>query len=105
VTNRFEPPQVSESRANGGGRLRIRRRAAQDDTPLPAFTETLTRALMLGSVDTAELARAHAELVITPPNDGVGMLEFHQLDRMRDTGRRAALEALERAPASLLGRI
>lgn len=44
----------------------------------------MARALLLGSVDTAEAARTHADLVITPQNDGVGMLEFHQLDRMRD---------------------
>jgi hypothetical protein len=36
-------------------------------------------------------------------SEGVGMLEWHQLDRMREAGRRAALEALERAPESLLG--
>jgi hypothetical protein len=29
------------------------------------------------------------------------MLEWHQLDRMREAGRRAAVEALERAPAAL----
>jgi NTE family protein len=102
ATNRFEPPRSTEEGSNGAGRLRLRRRATQNETLLPAFTETLTRALMLGSVDTAELARTHAELVIRPPADGVGMLEFHQLDRMREAGRRAALEALERAPASLL---
>ena len=101
VTNRFEAPQPLDNGASPSGRLR-RRRPASVDAALPAFTETVTRALMLGSVDTAELARLHTELVITPPNNGVGMLEFHQLDRMRDSGRRAALEALEHAPASLL---
>jgi hypothetical protein len=47
------------------------------------------------------LGRRHASLLITPDNDGVGQLEFHQLDRSRDAGRRAALIALEEAPASL----
>ena len=102
VTHRFEPPATPENGGNGGGRLRLRRRAVREDLPLPGLTETLTRALMLGSVDTTEVARTHAELVITPPNEGVGMLEFHQLDRMRETGRRAALEALEGAPGGLL---
>ena len=46
-------------------------------------------------MDTAEIARTHAQLVITPQNNGVGMLEFHQLDRMRAEGRRAAREALD----------
>ncbi len=104
VTNRFEPPAPMDG--NGRRRPRRLRRRHEDaaDDPesrLPGLTEALTRALMLGSVDTAEAARLHADLLITPPNDGVGMLEFHQLDRMRASGRRAALAALERAPGSL----
>jgi predicted acylesterase/phospholipase RssA/CRP-like cAMP-binding protein len=104
VTNRFEAPAQGES--NGPPRTRRFRRRAhseQSGAPLPGFTETLARALLLGSVDTAEAARTHADLVITPRNDGVGMLEFHQLDRMREAGRRAAQEALEHAPESLTG--
>jgi predicted acylesterase/phospholipase RssA len=104
VTNRFEPP--AQEPANGQRRTRrFRRRGARDDAdaPLPGFAETLSRALLLGSVDTAEAARTHADLVITPRNDGVGILEFHQLDRMREAGRLAAQEALERAPVTLTG--
>ena len=33
--------------------------------------------------------------MIVPPDDGVGMLEFHQLDRVRLGGRRATVQALE----------
>jgi predicted acylesterase/phospholipase RssA len=104
VTNRFEARAQAEP--NGRTRpRRFRRRApaVDADPPLPGFTETLARALLLGSVDTAEAARTHADLVITPPNDGVGILEFHQLDRMREAGRRAAQEALQQAPATLTG--
>jgi predicted acylesterase/phospholipase RssA len=101
VTNRFEPPAAAEADANGRP-SRSRRRVA-DDARLPTFAETLTRALTLGSVDTAEAARTHAALVITPPNDGVGILEFHQLDRMREAGRRAARETLDRVGAPLFG--
>jgi hypothetical protein len=36
-----------------------------------------------------------------PDYDGVGMLEFHMLDRLRESGRRAAREALEHAPPEL----
>ena len=97
VTTRFEPPSP------GARPARRRRRRASPDERLPGITEALTRALMLGSVDTAEAARTHAQLVITPPNDGVGMLEFHQLDRMRVAGRRAARAALESAPDGVLG--
>jgi|GEM_PF-3828104 len=32
----------------------------------------------------------------------VGALEFHMLDSLREAGRRAAIEALESAPAALL---
>jgi predicted acylesterase/phospholipase RssA len=51
--------------------------------------------MLLGSADIDRLARVHADLVIAPPDDGVGMLEFHQLDRVRLAGRRAAVNALE----------
>jgi hypothetical protein len=39
-------------------------------------------------------------VLIRPDYDGIGILEFHMLDRMREEGRRAALE---RAPASVFG--
>jgi NTE family protein len=101
VTNRFEPPAPSRngpvrSRRFGRGRDR-----ADHDERLPGLSEALTRALLLGSVDTAEAACVHAGLVITPDSEGVGMLEWHQLDRMREAGRRAARQALERAPETL----
>jgi NTE family protein len=104
VTNRFEPPAAAPADAVARSRRFGRRRNGRHgEARLPGFTEALTRALLLGSVDTAEVSRRHADLVITPPNEGVGMLEWHQLDRMREAGRRAALEALERAPETLRG--
>jgi predicted acylesterase/phospholipase RssA len=63
--------------------------------------ETLTRVLLLASSNTSGAARRHADLVINPRNEGVGLLEFHQLDRARDAGRRAAEAALENAPPGL----
>jgi NTE family protein len=77
---------------------------ARDDRPprLPSLGETLTRVLLLGSQNTAEAARRHADLVIKPRPEGVGLLEFDQLDTAREAGRAAAREALERAPASLV---
>ena len=65
--------------------------------------ETLARVVLLGTTDTEALARRHADLVILPEKDEVGRLEFHMLEAMRDAGRRAALRALENAPASLFG--
>jgi NTE family protein len=67
----------------------------------PSLGETLTRVLLLGSENTSEAARRHADLVIRPRAEGVGLLEFHQLDTARDAGRAAARMALERAPAGL----
>jgi NTE family protein len=74
---------------------------ARDGRP-PSLGETLTRLLLLGSENTAQAARRHAHLVITPHAEGVGLLEFGQLDRAREAGRAAAREALDRAPSSLV---
>jgi len=82
--------------ANGPVRARGR-----DDRP-PRLGETLTRLLLLGSENTSEAARRHADLVIRPRAEGVGLLEFDQLDTAREAGRAAARKALERAPASLV---
>jgi NTE family protein len=101
VTNRFERPAPTTNGRRRTGRFRRNRDRGDDEDRLPGLSEALTRALLLGSVDTAEAARVHASLVITPDSDGVGMLEWHQLDRMREAGRRAAAEALERAPEVL----
>jgi len=40
--------------------------------------------------------------VIKPQAQGVGLLEFGQLDTAREAGRVAAREALDRASASLV---
>jgi predicted acylesterase/phospholipase RssA len=58
----------------------------------------------MGSVDTAEAARRHADLVILPEDDGVGLFEFHMIDTMREAGRRAARRALSSAPSSVFAR-
>jgi predicted acylesterase/phospholipase RssA len=76
----------------------------RDDRPprLPSLGETLMRVLLLGSENTSEAARRHADLLIKPRAGGIGLLEFHQLDTAREIGRAAAREALERASASLV---
>lgn len=68
----------------------------------PSLGETLTRVLLLGSSNTSESARLHADLTIKPRAEGVGLLEFHRLDIAREAGRVAARDALERAPTWLL---
>jgi EmrB/QacA subfamily drug resistance transporter len=75
--------------------------AAPRSSRPPKLGETLTRVLLLGSENTSEAARRHADLVIRPQVEGVGLLEFHQLDTAREAGRAAAREALERASAGL----
>lgn len=69
----------------------------------PRLGETLARVLLLGSSDTSELARRHADLVIKPRTQGVGLLEFHQLDAARESGRVAARAAIEHSPSGLFG--
>ena len=77
---------------------------ARDERPPrpPGLGETLTRLLLLGSENTSVAARRHADLVIKPQAQGVGLLEFGQLDTAREAGRVAAREALDRASASLV---
>jgi EmrB/QacA subfamily drug resistance transporter len=81
--------------ANGPVRARGR------DVRPPSLPETLTRLLLLGSENTAQAARRHADLVIRPRAEGIGLLEFTSLDAAREAGRTAAREALSRTPAGL----
>lgn len=65
----------------------------------PSLGETLARVLLLGSTNTSEAASRHAAMVIRPRPEGIGLLEFHQLDAAREAGRIAAQEALEAGAA------
>jgi EmrB/QacA subfamily drug resistance transporter len=102
--NGHDPAQSSGS-GNGEVPARPRRwrpgRSAPSDEQLPALGETLLRGLMLGSAGPVEAARRQADLLITPSSEGAGLFEYHQLDVLKASGRRAAAAALERAPASL----
>ena len=91
-----KPPDAG-AQSNGAARAR-----RQSERP-PSLGETLTRVLLLGSANTSEQARRHADLIIKPRAEGVGLLEFTQLDAAREAGRVAAREALEQAPALLFG--
>ncbi len=59
--------------------------------------------LLLASSNTSEPPDRHADLIIKPRAEGVGLLEFHQLDAAREAGRAAAREALSHAPRTLFG--
>ena len=97
VTARAEPPKAEPGRE---GR-RTPDWPWDEEAPLPTIGETITRLVLMGSVDTAEAARRHADLVILPDDDGVGLFEFHMVDIMREAGRRAARHALVNAPPEL----
>jgi EmrB/QacA subfamily drug resistance transporter len=70
---------------------------------MPALPELLLRSLLIGGAGSHVAARRQATLVVTPDTRGIGLLEFHQLDRAIDAGRAAgaaAAEALLRAEAA-----
>jgi len=69
----------------------------------PSLGETLTRVLLLGSAKTSEAASRHADMVIRPRVEGVGLLEFHQIDAARQAGRVAAQEVLEKGSTISFG--
>ena len=56
------------------------------------------RTIVLGSTDTAITAQQHADLVIKPDTRGIGLTDWARIDELREAGRAAAREALERAP-------
>jgi NTE family protein len=72
------------------------RRQRPGETPrVPALGDALLRLMTIGGQGTAQHARERGAFVITPPSLGVGMLEFHQLDRMVEAGRMAARALLD----------
>jgi NTE family protein len=71
------------------------------DGPLPTMKETLFRAVVLGSIDTSEAAREHADMTIVPDVQGVGIVEFARIDEMVERGRVAARAAIADGPDRL----
>ena len=61
--------------------------------------------MMIGSGGAITAAREQGAWVVTPPTRGVGLLEFHQLDRMIEAGRSAARALLEEAGGDLAGHL
>ena len=68
------------------------------ETELPRLVETLVRTMTVGSIDTVAAARLHADLVITPQVDGIGLTDWKALSRVRELGRQAARQALDSEP-------
>jgi NTE family protein len=79
----------------------VRRVLTGDDAHIPHLGETIIRTLTVGSVDTVAAARKHADLVIAPEVDGIGLMDWKALPRAVELGRRAARDALVAHPEAL----
>ena len=82
----------------------MRRALTGSDAEIPRLSETIIRTLTAGSIDTVAAARLHADLVVTPRVDAIGLTDWKALAKARDLGRRAAREALA-ADADLPSRL
>ncbi|HKA67792.1 MAG TPA: patatin-like phospholipase family protein [Actinomycetes bacterium] len=79
----------------------VRRLLTGSEAEIPRLGETILRTMTVGSSDTAAAAGLHADLVITPPVEHIGLLDWKALPRVVELGRRAAREALEADPEVL----
>ena len=93
------------SRGDVLGELGLLRAPTGSEAEVPGLSATLVGTLTVGTVDTVAAARPHADLVITPPVDGIGLTEWGAIGRARELGRQAASQALAGDPhlASRLG--
>jgi predicted acylesterase/phospholipase RssA/CRP-like cAMP-binding protein len=82
----------------------VRRALTGTEAPVPRLGETVVRTLTVGSIDTIAAARLHADVVIAPEVEGIGLMEWQALDRVRELGRAAARNALAADP-DLPGRL
>jgi predicted acylesterase/phospholipase RssA len=67
---------------------------------IPSLGETLMRIMQMADRQAGADPAQSATVTVTPDTRGVGLLEFHQIDRAREAGRRAG----EVAVAALRGR-
>jgi predicted acylesterase/phospholipase RssA len=80
----------------------MRSLAADEQPMVPSFAETIFKVMLLSESDDTR-RRSFADMLIRPDFEGVGILEFHMIDHLREGGRRAAAKALEEAPDSIFG--
>lgn len=97
LTERDEGPVIAVNIGMGGGSGRAR----SGPPRVPALGETLLRTMMIGSGGAVAAAAARGAMVVTPSTVGVGLLEFHQFDRMVESGREAARMLLKEANGTL----
>ncbi len=90
LVERDEGPVVAVSIGTGGSSVHRPGRPR-----VPSLGETLLRTMTLGSGGAVEAARRCGAWVVAPSSAGTGLLEFHQFDRMVESGRQAARALLE----------
>jgi predicted acylesterase/phospholipase RssA/CRP-like cAMP-binding protein len=76
----------------------LRRALTGSEAAIPRLGETIVRTVTVGSIDTIAAARLHADVVITPGVEGIGLMEWGALARVRELGRAAARDALNADP-------
>jgi len=90
LLERDEGPVVAVNISMGGGSGSSGRARGVRRPRVPALGETLLRTMMIGAGGAVDAAHRRGAVVITPATLGVGLLEFHQIDRMVLAGREAA---------------
>jgi NTE family protein len=73
-------------------RLLLQRR---DGHGWPGLVSTLTRAAMVNSEETSARCRALADLLVTPPLEHIGILDWQDFDRAVEAGYRETVKVLE----------
>ncbi len=76
----------------------LRRLLTGSEAEIPTLGETIVRTMTIGASNTVSAARLHAELVIAPRVDDVGLMEWKALPRVYELGRQAARDALASDP-------
>jgi predicted acylesterase/phospholipase RssA len=98
LSERDEGPIIAVNIGMGAsGRPSAEAARSQPRARVPALGETLMRSMFIGSGGAAVQAQAQGAIVVTPSSMGVGLLEFHQLDRMVESGRQAGRALLDEA--------
>ena len=74
----------------------------RQDIRRPGLVSTLVRAAMVNSEGASEHRRERADLLITPPLEHIGMLDWKDWQRAMEAGYRHTMEQLEADAAALL---
>ena len=76
----------------------IRRVLTGGEAQIPRLGETIVRTVAVGSIDTVGAALLHADFVITPPVDAIGLMDWKALRLVVEAGRQAVRELLAANP-------